>query len=390
MSRSGPTADADTALSILTRLQQGVPPEPDDVPYVRVGRENEEDRLCDKPTEGLQSVKRGSGQIFFVLGDFGYGKSFFINLIAHRATQMNMVRSRFDIQDIQDIASKDELYTSIVRNLRYPDQPGEGLVPLLRQFCEDVDRSQFDDVATRNGFYGHSIYNMLSSLLDAWNTGRLHVERDDTTLDQGQVLTAVASYLEGEDVPLEMLHAIGKVGFDHISKEDEYEYLQHIRSLTLELEYDGMVILLDEAAEQLEWSPDSGTTQRLIDLYNKCYQQGKFDHMMFVFVGNQEKWDALIEETAHQALSDRYKAKRVVLDELTAEDYVDLVMRVAELVSVGHDRSVSLTETEAREIVMDAADEYGGISALSPRRLLLSPREKEDDETLVDLITGSR
>lgn len=389
MSRTGPSADQDTALSILTRLQQGVPPEPDDIPYVRVGREDEEHRLCDKPTEGLQSVQRGSGQIFFVLGDFGYGKSFFINLLAHRATEMNMVRSRFDIQDIQDIASKNELYTSIVRNLRYPDQPGEGLVPLLRQFCEEVDRSDFDRVATQRGFYGHSIYNMLSRLLDAWETGRLRVERDDITLDQSQVLTAVASYLQGEDVPLEMLHAIGKVGFDHISKEDQYEYLQHIRSLVRELGYEGVVVLLDEAAEQLEWSPDSGTTQRLIDLYNKCYQQGKFDHMMFVFVGNQEKWDSLIEETGHQALSDRYGAKKVVLKELSEEDYVDLVMRVGELVTIGYDRSVSFTEGDARGVVTRAADEYGGISALSPRRILLSPRGTDDHTTLVDLITGS-
>ncbi len=298
-----------------------------------------------------------------------------------------MVRSRFDLQDIQDIADKTDLYTNIVRNIRYPDERGEGLVPLFRRFCEEVDRSDFDRIATERGFYGHPIYNMLSNLLEAWEKGQLRVEKDEVTLDQSQVLTAVTSYLQGEDVPLEGLHAIGKVGFDHISKEDEYEYLQHIRSLVLELGYDGVVVLLDEAAEQLEWSPDSGTTQRLIDLYNKCFQQGKFDHMMFVFVGNQDKWDTLIDETGHQALSDRYRAKKVVLGELTEEDYVDLVERVAHLVTVAHDRSVSLTETEAREIVTNAASEYGGVSELSPRRLLLFPRRKENDTTLVDLIS---
>ena len=85
--------DQGDAMSILTRLQNGVPPEPSDVPHIRVGRRAEEKRICEKVTEGLPSVANGSGQIFFVLGDFGYGKSFFINLIAQRASQRNFVRS---------------------------------------------------------------------------------------------------------------------------------------------------------------------------------------------------------------------------------------------------------------------------------------------------------
>jgi hypothetical protein len=86
--------EQDAAMDILTRLQNGVPPEPQDVPHIRVGRESEEKRICDKPTEGLPSVANGTGQIFFVLGDFGYGKSFFINLIAHRASEQDFIRSK--------------------------------------------------------------------------------------------------------------------------------------------------------------------------------------------------------------------------------------------------------------------------------------------------------
>jgi len=121
----------DRARSILTRLQNGVPPEPEDIPYIRVGREAEEHRLCEKQTEGLPVVGDNAGELFFVLGDFGYGKSFFINLLAHRSEDRNFVLSEFDIQDIEDLSDKASLYTGVVSNIRYPDARGDGLIPLL-------------------------------------------------------------------------------------------------------------------------------------------------------------------------------------------------------------------------------------------------------------------
>jgi predicted metal-dependent TIM-barrel fold hydrolase len=196
----------------------------------------------------------------------------------------------------------------------------------------------------------------------------------------------VSGYLQGENISLEELHAIGKVGFDNVTKENEYEYLRHVRSIALELGYDGLTVLIDEAAEQLEWDPDSATTQRLIDLYNKCYQKDQFENMMFVFVGNEEKWDSLIEEAGHQALSDRYYAKRLVLSELSEDDYVELVQKVANLIRIAYDESSTISDAESREIVQQAVDRHGGVSELSPRRLLLNPNGDDATRTLVDVL----
>ncbi len=378
--------DQDTAIEILTRIQQGVPPDPEHVHHIRVGRGEEEHRLCKKPTEGLQSVKRGSGQIFFVLGDFGYGKSFFINLLADRASSMGFLRSEFDIQDLEAISDKGDLYQGIVQNIRYPDERGRGVTPLLKRFCENISLDEFEEVASKHGFFGHPIHRILRNLLEAWNAGSVYVERDGVTLDRIEVLGAVSGYLQGENVSLEELHAIGKKGFDNVTKENEYEYLRHIRSLALELGYNGLTILIDEAAEQLQWDPDSETTQRLIDLYNKCYQKGQFEHMMFVFVGNQEKWDSLIEDAGHQALQDRYRAKKLVLSELTRDDYEGLVTKVVDLIDIAYGQSSSLTSQEVTEIVTEAASHHDGVDNLSPRRLLLTPEGPEESRTLVDVV----
>jgi len=379
----------DDAMSILTRLQNGVPPEPNDVLHIRVGRRAEEERICEKVTEGLPSVANGSGQIFFVLGDFGYGKSFFINLIAQRASQRNFVRSEFDIQDIEDLSNKGDLYTGIVRNIKYPDKQGNGLAPLLVEFCKQIDRSEFDAIASRRGMLGHPMYEMLNNLLEAWDKGRVYIKRDDETLEAREVLSGTAGYLSGQEVGLAQKHAIGKKGVGTIdSKETDklYDYLRHIRSIALELGYEGFAILIDEAAEQLEWSEDTQTTQRLIDLFNRCYKNDQFEHMMFVFVGNEEKWDSLIDMTGHQALSDRYEAKRVVLGDLEYDDYVELVQRVARIVEIAYDTAIVFTNDDAMNLVDVAADIHGGIEGLSPRSLLVFPEGRDQKRTLVDLI----
>jgi len=108
--------------------------------------------------------------------------------------------------------------------------------------------------------------------------------------------------------------------------------------------------------------------------------------MMFVFVGNEEKWEGLIEETGHQALSDRYHAKKIVLADLDRDNYVELTKRVGRLVEVADDTDRRLTDDESERIVDQAAEVHDGIDGLSPRDLLVFPNGRDESETLVDLL----
>jgi len=236
---------------------------------------------------------------------------------------------------------------------------------------------------------GHSIYTILDNLLQAHEHGGTYVERDEKQLEFRNVLSGAIGYLEGRDIALPEKHAIGKVGFERIGndKEDEYEYLKHVRSLIIELGYEGLVVLIDEVAEEMDWNPDNATTQRLIDLFNKCYQKDQFTRMMFVFVGNAPKWDSLIEKAGHGALTDRYNAKKLELSSLTKSDYENLVHKIAWLVSTSDGAEINIIASEASEIVDTAIGSHGGESAktLSPRRLLLEP-EGQDGPDLITVL----
>ncbi len=381
--------DQRTASNILNRIGNGIPPEPEHIEYVRVGREDEEYDICEDGIEGMESVCYGNGQIFFVLGDFGYGKSFFINLIAERAFEKNLARTELDIPDVGNLSDKTNFYKKIVQNIRLPEERGSGLTRVLRNFCEEFDRDELEEIAARRGFMGHSIYTILDNLLEVHEKGSVYVERDEERLEFRNVLSGAIGYLEGKDIPLPQKHAIGKKGFNRIGNdgEDEYEYLKHVRSLVVELGHEGLVVLIDEVAEEMDWNPDDATTQRLIDLFNKCYQKDQFSRMMFVFVGNAPKWDDLIEETGHGALTDRYNAKKLELSSLTKSDYENLVHKVAWLVATADDVEINISSAESSQIVDKAVEAHGSdsVRGLSPRRLILEP-EGEDGADLITVV----
>lgn len=376
--------EEDEASDIIARIKGGQPPKPEYIPCLRVGREEEEELLCDDPVSGMQSVRNGNGDMFFVLGDFGYGKSFFINLIENRAKGMDFLTAQVDIADIKSISNEVEIYCDIIQSLGYPDDPGTGLAPLMRKFLNQFDIRELDSFADRNGLTGHPFSRILRNVAKAKDNGSIYVSRDDKTLDYREVISAAVAYVSGNDISLPEKHAIGKKGFDKVGREKHWTYLQGIRSMAVELGYAGILISVDEVAEEMDWSPDSQTTSTLIDLFNKCFSSD-FDHIMFIFVGNKERWDNLIDETGHQALEDRYHAKRLGLGNLTHSDYRELVGKIARITEIAYGNEIALTESDKKEIVDTAKNVQGSLKELSPRNLLLFPRDTTDESPdLVD------
>jgi hypothetical protein len=248
-------------------------------------------------------------------------------------------------------------------------------------------------MAIRRNLVGGPCYKIIKQVLKASREGGIQTEhyKREEWVDFADVLAGAATYMHGGEPSLSQLHAIGKNGHSHISKEDEYEYLKDLRSLALELGREGVVILIDEfAEEEMSWNPDEDTETRLIDLVNKCYQENEFTNMMFIFVGNRLKWNDLIQSAGsnggggHEALRHRYDAGKLELKTLTKDDYAALVERVSKIVEIGYDTELSLPPSGFRAIVDEAASNYDSLEDLSPRRLLLDPLKK--NKNLIELL----
>ncbi len=85
----------------------------------------------------LAIAAKGSGEVQAVLGDYGAGKSHFIELAAQRALAANFVVARVSLDLKETPPNKAlEIYRALTASLQYPDSPLRGLGPLLDRALE--------------------------------------------------------------------------------------------------------------------------------------------------------------------------------------------------------------------------------------------------------------
>jgi hypothetical protein len=117
------------ARQTLEALRLGIVPV-QDAETLTIGLEAERvtlDRALDRSRE------RG-GDVLAVIGDYGFGKSHFIELAARRALRENFVVASASLDLVETPPGKaHKIYEALVTSLRYPDSERRGLLPLIEK-----------------------------------------------------------------------------------------------------------------------------------------------------------------------------------------------------------------------------------------------------------------
>src|SRR5215211_1072763 len=117
------------ARQTLEALRLGIVPV-QDVATLTIGLEAERVSL-DRAL--ARSVER-SGDVLAVIGDYGYGKSHFVELAAQRALRENMLAAVASLDLVETPPSKaNEIYKALIASIRYPDSEERGLRPLIKR-----------------------------------------------------------------------------------------------------------------------------------------------------------------------------------------------------------------------------------------------------------------
>ena len=364
---------------VLARLGGGMPPTPSSVKYVRVGREEEEKRICDDPHEGMIAVKGSNvGKAFYILADFGFGKSFFLNLITDRAKNMNFVTSTIQIPDIANLADFENIYCQIISNLEYPYKNVKGVSTLLYKIVDHFQTMrQYKDFAIEKGISGHPLWTMLQNMLEVKLSGRLVIHHDTIYFDVDDMINNVSNYLMGETMDAERLWSIGKKGFDNVRKEDTIRYLVNLKKFIIEVGYSGLIIQIDEIAEAMKWTTPSGLTAQLINLHNKVFGEQELSKVMINYVGTSSKWDDLINKTGHGGLIGRYNTGRLPLTELSRWDYINLLTKIIKVYECARGSDLNINKRDIEKFVDISIQKYGTISSLPPRDFINKPFKNE-------------
>ena len=129
--------------AILTSLRAGVVPRLG-LRHLQVGRRDEVAAVLDD----LGRIERGGASVRFIIGKYGAGKSFFLNLARMVALEKKFVVAQADITIERRLHGSGGqargLYAELMQNLSTRAKPeGGAIANIVERWVSDVDRGPF-------------------------------------------------------------------------------------------------------------------------------------------------------------------------------------------------------------------------------------------------------
>jgi hypothetical protein len=279
--------------AILQSLQAGLVPRLG-LHLLQVGRKDEVAALL----QDLERIEQGGAAFRIVVGRFGSGKSFFLNLIRTLALQKRLIVAQADFTMERRIRSTGgearALYSELMRNIATKAKPDGGA---LRNLCEgwisDVHHKvtsaggSSEDVkgcilADLRGLQEHVGGFAFAEVLGKYYEG--HANGNEAL--QGNALR----WLRGEyATKTEARQDLGVR--DIIEDENFYDSLKLMGAFCVRAGFGGLLVGLDELVVLSHRLPNTRVRQAnyeaLLSIINDCYQGGAA-HLGFVLAGTDE------------------------------------------------------------------------------------------------------
>lgn len=278
--------------ALLAGISAGVVPRAG-APYIAIGRTDEIRALSDD----LARVKEGESSMRFLVGRYGSGKSFLIQLMRARAMEMGFVTADADLSPERKLSGEGGLstYRELSRNLSVKASPdggawsvllsrwvsslGDGLPDSLTEdaFCDAVRAKAAKDLAPlKEEIGGFDYVAVLMRYVEAHLT-------DDT-----DKAAACLGWLRGEfRTKTDARAAIGIRSIGVISDANWYLHLRLLARFTRLIGHAGLVVFIDECVN-LYKIPNrisrEANYEKILSMYNDTLQ-GVAEGLMIVLGG---------------------------------------------------------------------------------------------------------
>ncbi|MDD4369285.1 MAG: DUF2791 family P-loop domain-containing protein [Oscillospiraceae bacterium] len=187
----------------------------------------------------LERVRSDSGVIPLVIkGNFGNGKTHFLNIIAHKAQEMNFAVSFVPLSKETPFDKLDRLYRRAANGLYLPGCSQPSFVPLLEAL-----RPGSDEAEEMLNYAARNLHPKLEAVL------KNYLDGSGDNYNQH----ILAGDLAGDFVPNAQLKSIHRLNFGKALslppfkvKENTFDYFRFLSRLVRAAGYAGWVILFDE------------------------------------------------------------------------------------------------------------------------------------------------
>lgn len=358
--------------AILGSLAAGVVPRIG-LHHIQVGRKQEVAAML----EDLARIEGGSSAVRFVVGRFGAGKSFFLNLIQTVSLERKFVVARADLSSERRLHATGgqarELYSELMKNLATRSKPeGGALANLVERWVGDVayqitsGGGDQEDVPKRLA----ELCKPLQDLVSGYDFAHVVAQYHKGYLEHNEALQAAATrWLRAEYTT--KTEAKQDLGVRSIIDDGSiYDYLKLFARFVRIAGYAGLLVCLDELvvlSHRLNnKTARNNNYEAILRILNDCLQ-GSVEGIGFLFAATD---DCMTDKRrglfSYEALASRLAENRFAggglvdmsgpvlrLNNLTPEDTYVLLHNIRRVHAAG-DESKSLIPDEGIEAYLQS------------------------------------
>ncbi len=372
--------------AIIQSLRAGVTPRIG-LEYIQVGRVNEVKALI----EDLDNIEQGGSAFRIIIGDFGAGKSFFLQLIRYIALEKGMVVINADMSpDRRLFASNGQarnLYKELARNLATRAHPeGNAMIPLVEKFIteqrriadaegKDVERVIKDKLNSLSELVdGYDFAQVIATYWKAYNEGNEDLKNN------------VIRYLRGEYTS--RADARRDLGVRAIVEDNNvYDHIKLLARFVTQAGYKGLLVNLDEVVNLYKLPSQrarNSNYEQVLRILNDCLQ-GSAESLGFLLGGTPEflmdqrkglySYEALHSRLAENTFAQianvvDYHSPILMLQNLSPEEIYVLLCNIRNVFAGGNKDKYILPDEALKAFLEHCSKNIGDAYFRTPRNTI--------------------
>lgn len=382
--------------SLIASVSAGVVPR-SGAPYIAIGRSDEISALL----SDLELVNEGGGSMRFLIGRYGSGKSFLIQLMRGYALERGFICADADLSPERRLygtgGSGVATYRELMKNLASKSSPdggalpkiiarwitdlqsallAEGISPDSTDFSTALNRKLLDELREVEFLVGgFDFAKVISGFYDAYSTGN-----EDKK-------SACIRWLRGEySTKTEARSELGFPVSVIIDDENWYDFLKLWAALVRRMGYRGLVVFIDECVNLYKIThrvSRENNYEKILSMFNDTLQ-GRAPGLELIFGGTPQ----FLEDTrrglfGYEALRSRLCDSRfasgeyvnligpvIRLRRLSDDELFALIVRVTKLHGQNYSWTPRITQEEMVEFLKICLSRAGADSMITPREML--------------------
>ncbi|MBE6611738.1 MAG: biotin carboxylase [Ruminococcaceae bacterium] len=381
---------------LLSSISAGVVPRMG-APYIAIGRSEEIEALL----SDLEAVNDGGGSMRFIIGKYGSGKSFLIQLVRGFSLERGFITADADLSPERRICGAKgtgiATYRELIKNLASKSAPdGGALVQIIAKWLSELQ----SQVAAAGLEIGSDAF--VRELTARIYTQTRELESQIGGFDFATVLTQYyKAYMDGDEdkksacirwlrgeysTKTEARNAIGVALGGIIDDDNWYEYVKLLAVFFRQIGYRGFVVFIDECVNLykiVNRISRENNYEKLLSMFNDTLQ-GKAEGLALIFGGTPQfledtRRGLFSYEALRSRLSDGQFQKQgfknligpvIRLRRLSDDELFALIARITGLHGQNYGWTPRVTSEDMAAFLKICLDRAGADTMITPREII--------------------